>query len=111
MPRIFLDCWCCRSNSSCSRSESKGTLAPEASSPSSPSKEGHLCRFKNTADSAQVGYHLIVPGSNPSNIGAGSQQHAENDGDVFVADLFKVGEAETFGHRLTACSEGLSLSD
>lgn len=35
----------------------------------------------------------------------------ENDGDVFVADLFKWGEAETIGRRLTASSEGLSLSD
>lgn len=36
MLRIFPNCWCCRSNSSCSRANSKGTFAIESPSPTRP---------------------------------------------------------------------------
>jgi hypothetical protein len=39
--RIFLNCGRCRSNSSGSRANSKGTFATEAARPANPSKEGH----------------------------------------------------------------------
>ena len=41
---VLLNCWCCRSNSSCSCADSKSTLATEARKPSSSSNEDH-CRY------------------------------------------------------------------
>jgi hypothetical protein len=43
MLRALLDCWCCRSNSSSCRTNSKGVLATSAAKyPPSLSNEGHF---------------------------------------------------------------------